>query len=98
MTIRSRASPDLTASSGPPFAPPPPGAIRDRFANLTRGAAVRDPHQFPYSAPVRSFLGQELPDTPQEPATTVLPPVEPTGSGDPAEESGGRADSLFGQS
>ena len=98
VTIRSRASPDLTASSGPPFAPPPPGAIRDRFANLTRGAAVRDPHQFPYSAPVRSFLGQELPDTPQEPATTVLPPVEPTGSGDPAEESGGRADSLFGQS
>ena len=98
VTIRSRANPDLTASSGPPFAPPPPGAIRDRFANLTRGAAVRDPHQFPYSAPVRSFLGRELPDTPQEPATTVLPPVEPTGSGDPAEESGGRADSIFGQS
>ena len=98
VTIRSRASPDLTASSGPPFAPPPPGAIRDRFANLTRGAAVRDPHQFPYSAPVRSFLGQELPDTPQEPAATVLPPVEPTGSGDPAEESEGGADSLFGQS
>ncbi len=98
VTIRSKAGPDLTASSGPPFAPPPPGAIRDRFANLTRGAAVRDPHQFPHSAPVRSFLGRELPDTPQEPATTVLPPVEPAGSGDPAEESGGRADSLFGQS
>lgn len=98
VTIRSKASPDLTASSGPPFAPPPPGAIRDRFANLTRGAAVRDPHQFPYSAPVRSFLGNERPAAPREPATTVLPAVEPTGSGDSAEESRAGTDSLFGQS
>ena len=98
VTIRSKASPDLTASSGPPFAPPPPGAIRDRFANLTRGAAVRDPHQFPYSAPVRSFVGMELPAAPREPATTVLPAVDPTGSGDPVEESGTGTDSLFGQS
>jgi len=98
VTIRSKASPDLTASSGPPFAPPPPGAIRDRFANLTRGAAVRDPHQFPYSAPVRSFLGRERPEAPQEPAATVLPAVEPPGSGDAAEESGSGTDSLFGRS
>ena len=27
VTVRSRTGPDLTASSGPPFAPPPPGAI-----------------------------------------------------------------------
>ena len=98
VTIRSKASPDLTASSGPPFAPPPPGAIRDRFANLTRGAAVRDPHQFPYPAPVRSFLGKEGPEAPEEPATTVLPAVEPPGSGDAAEESGSGTDSLFGRS
>ena len=98
VTIRPRAGPELTASSGPPFAPPPPGAIRDRFANLTRGAAVRDPHQFPYPAPVRSFVGKEPPAAPREPATTVLPAVEPAGSGDPAEESGARTDSLFGRS
>jgi len=98
VTIRSKASPDLTASSGPPFAPPPPGAIRDRFANLTRGAAVRDPHQFPYSAPVRSFVGGDRPAAPREPATTVLPAVEPTGSDDPAQESGSGTDSLFGRS
>ena len=98
VTIRSKASPDLTASSGPPFAPPPPGAIRDRFANLTRGAAVRDPHQFPYSAPVRSFLGKERPEAPQEQATTVLPGVDPAESGDPAGEPGAGTDSLFGQS
>jgi len=98
VTIRPKAGPDLTASSGPPFAPPPPGAIRDRFANLTRGAVVRDPHQFPYSAPVRSFVGQEQPAAPREPATTVLPAVEPGGSGDPSEESGAGADSLFGRS
>lgn len=97
ITIRSRASPDLTASSGPPFAPPPPGAVRDRFANLTRGAAVRDPHQFPYSAPVRSFLGNEPPAASREPATTVLPSVEPAGSGAAAEGSRSGADSLFGK-
>ncbi len=98
VTIRSKASPDLTASSGPPFAPPPPGAIRDRFANLTRGAAVRDPHQFPYSAPVRSFLGKDRSAAPQEPATTVLPAVEPARPGDAAKESGAGTDSLFGRS
>ncbi len=98
VTIRSKARPDLTASSGPPFAPPPPGAIRDRFANLTRGAAVRDPHQFPYSAPVRSFVGGDRPAAPREPATTVLPAVEPTASGDPAQESSSGTDSLFGRS
>ena len=48
VTIRPKAGPDLTASSGPPFAPPPLGSIRDRFANLARGAATQDPHQFPY--------------------------------------------------
>ena len=74
VTIRSRAGPTLTASSGPPFAPPPPGAIRDRFANLTRGAAVRDPHQFPYSAPVRSFLGKEPPATPRSRRRRSFPP------------------------
>ena len=98
VTIRPKAGPDLTASSGPPFAPPPPGAIRDRFANLTRGAAVRDPHQFPHSAPVRSFLGQEPPAASRESATAVLPAVEPAGSGDPAAETGARTDSLFGRS
>ena len=97
VTIRSRAGPDLTASSGPPFAPPPPGAIRDRFANLTRGAAVRDPHQFPYSASVRSFLGKEQPAAPRKPPATVLPAVEPAGSGDAAQGSRSEADSLFGK-
>lgn len=98
VTIRAKAGPDLTASSGPPFAPPPPGAIRDRFANLARGAAVRDPHQFPYSAPVRGFLGQEPPAAPREPPPTVLPAVEPTDSREAADESGSGADSLFGRS
>ncbi|MDE2972490.1 MAG: MmgE/PrpD family protein [Acidobacteriota bacterium] len=98
VTIRSRTGPDLTASSGPPFAPPPPGAIRDRFANLTRGAAVRDPHQFPYSAPVRGFLGLEPATAPREPPPTVLPAVGPAGSGEAASKPDSGADSLFGRS
>ena len=98
VTVRSKAGPDLTATSGPPFAPPPPGAIRDRFANLTRGAAVRDPHQFPDSAPVRSFLEKEPPAAPRKPAPTVLPAVEPTRVGKSAEESDPGTSSIFGQS
>ena len=98
VTIRPKAGPDLAVSSGPPFAPPPPGAIRDRFANLTRGAAVRDPHRFPYSAPVRSFLGQEPPAAHREPLPTVLPAVEPTDSGEAVDEPGSGAGSLFGRS
>ena len=97
VTIRSRTGPNLTASSGPPFAPPPPGAIRDRFANLTRGAAVRDPHQFPYSAPVRSLFGQEPPAAPQKPEATVLPAVEPTDSEAAAGESASGANLLLGR-
>ena len=77
VTIRPKAGPDLTASSGPPFAPPPPGAIRDRFANLTRGAAVQDPHRFPDSAPVRSLFPKAPPTSSVTmPAPTVLPSVE----------------------
>lgn len=98
VTIRSKAGPDLTASSGPPFAPPPPGAIRDRFANLTRGAAVRDPHQFPYSAPVRNLLGHEAPAAPRESTTTVLPAVEPAASEEAADEPSAGTGWLFGKS
>lgn len=98
VTIRSRTGPDLTASAGPPFAPPPPGAIRDRFANLARGAPVRDPHQFPHSAPVRSFLGKEPPAAPQRPEATLLPAVEPANSGEATGKPGSGADALFGRS
>lgn len=78
VSIRPKAGPDLTASSGPPFAPAPPGSIRDRFANMGRGAAVRDPHQLPYSAPVRSLFETE------SPASHPVPP----GADDPLPESG----------
>ena len=98
VTIRPKAGPNLTASSGPPFAPPPPGAIRDRFANLTHGAAVRDPHQFPYTAPVRSLFVPEAPKGPEQPEPTVLPAVEPSDSGEAAAESGSGTDSVFGAS
>ena len=98
VTIRLMAGPNLTASSGPPFAPPPPGSIRDRFANLTRGAAVRDPHQFPHTAPVRSLFVREASKAPTEPAPTVLPPVEPSGSGEAGPKSDPGTDSLFGAS
>ena len=77
VTIRPKAGPELTASSGPPFAPPPPGSIRDRFANLTGEATVQDPHRFPHSAPVRSLFPKAEPGSSSTmPEPTVLPPVE----------------------
>ena len=77
VTIRLKVGPELTASSGPPFAPPPPGSIRDRFANLARGATVQDPHRFPDSAPVRSLFPKAEPGSSSTmPEPTVLPAVE----------------------
>ena len=98
VTIRPKAGPNLAASSGPPFAPPPSGSIRDRFANLTRGSTVRDPHQFPYPAPVRNLFVKEVPAAPAKPAPTVLPSVEPLDSDETAEGSTSETSSLFGQS
>lgn len=98
VTIHPKAGPNLTASSGPPFTPPPPGSIRDRFANLTRGATVRDPHQFPHTAPVRNLFVTEAAKAPEQPEPTVLPAVEPAGSGEAATEPESGADSLFGVS
>lgn len=100
VTIRPKASPNLTASSGPPFAPPPPGAVRDRFANLTRGATVRDPHQIPHSAPVRQLFVTEAPaETPQA-APAVLPGVKSPGTDGPPKEpeNPSGAGSVFGAS
>ena len=97
VTILPKAGPKLTASSGPPFAPPPPGAIRDRFANLTRGATVREPHRFPDTARVRDFLVKAVPAAPEEPAPALLPSIEP-GSEETAEDSVVVSPSLFGQS
>ena len=98
VTIRPKAGPNLAASSGPPFAPPPSGSIRDRFANLTRGATVRDPHQFPYSAPVRDLFPKEVPAAPEKPAPTVLPSVEPLDADETTEGSTSGTSSLFGKS
>ena len=66
VTIRQTTGPDLSISSGPPFAPPPPGAVRDRFARLARGATVRDPHQFAGSTPVRELF-RAAPPRPEAP-------------------------------
>ena len=98
VTIRPKAGPHLTASSGPPFAPPPRGAIRDRFANLAGGATVRDPHQFPYTAPVRSLFVEEASRAPAHVEPTVLPAVEPAGSGETGAESDTGTGSVFGGS
>ena len=97
VTIRPKAGADLTASSGPPFAPPPPGAIRDRFANLTRGAAVLDPHQLPDSAPVRSLFPKAPPTSSvTTPAPTVLPSVELPESDATDKKSTNGTNKLFG--
>ena len=97
VTIQPKAGPELTASSGPPFAPPPPGAIRDRFANLTREATVRDPHRFPDSAPVRSLFPKAPPTSSVTmPAPTVLPSVEPAESEATDKKSTHGTNKLFG--
>lgn len=99
VTIRSKAGPDLTVSSGPPFAPPPPGSVRDRFAKLTGGSPLPDPHQFPYSAPVRSlFRGAPAADEsrPAQPGATVLPQSGSPASEDAAGEVPAKTTSAFG--
>ena len=95
VTLRPRAGAQMTASSAPPFAPPPPGAIRDRFASLTRGASVRDPHGLPDSAPARDLFVRESAAAPAKPAPTVSPQGGPD---ETAEASGPGADSVFGAS
>ncbi len=97
VTIRPKAGPDLTASSGPPFAPPPPGAIRDRFANLTRGTTVQDPHRFPDSTPVgRLFPKAPATSSVTMPAPTVLPSVELAESDATDKKSTAGTNKLFG--
>ncbi len=98
VTIRPKAGPNLTASSGPPFAPPPRGAVRDRFANLTRGTVVRDPHQLPYSAPVRSLFVEQSEEMPESPTPPVLPSVTPDESDEATEKSTPGTKSVFGSS
>ena len=98
VTIRPKSGPDLTASSGPPFTPPPLGAIRDRFARMTRESTVRDPHQFPYSAPVRSlFQGAAAEPRPASPGVTVLPQSEPRATDQAAAEPRPKTTTLFGK-
>ncbi len=46
----------LSAERGNAWAPPPPGAIRDRFRRFRVGSSVRDPASLPSGAPARAIF------------------------------------------
>ena len=57
VTLRSGAVRE--AESGAPFAPPPAGALRKRFRELSRGSSLVEPWKLPLSAPVSDLFPPE---------------------------------------